>query len=258
MAQNSRNNEMNNEELTIDLTELFAQWWSRMHIILLTGILFALIAFVGTKLLLTPKYTSVTKVYVLTKQDSSTGITYNDLQVGTQLTKDYVELVKSRPVLEQVIAVLNLDMEADELAGQISAEAQTDTRIIVISVEDEDPKEAKEIADAVREAVSVQITEVTDADSVNTVEDGSLPTEPSSPSTMKNTAAGGMLGLLLAMGIIAFFCITDDTVKTPDDVEKYLGLNVLTSVPVAEGTRKMNRKETKKENKNAAKKYKRN
>lgn len=255
MAQNSKiNQEMNDDELTIDLAELFMQWWNKLHIILLIGILFALVGFFGTKFLIIPKYTSVTKVYVLTRQDSSTGITYNDLQVGTQLTKDYVELVKSRPVLERVIAVLNLDMEPDELAKQISAETQTDTRIIAISVEDENPREAKKIADALREAVSVQITEVTDADSVNMVEDGSLPTKPSSPNTVKNTAIGGMLGIFLVMGIIAFFFITDDTVKTPDDVEKYLGLNVLTSVPVAEEMRKTNRKA----NKNSAKKHKKN
>lgn len=242
MMPDSRvNQEINNEEITIDLAEVLSALWSKIHIILLTGILFALAAFAGTKFLITPKYTSVTKIYVLSKQDNTSGITYNDLQVGTQLTKDYVELVKSRPVLEQTIAVLNLDTETEKLAEQITAEAQTDTRIVVISVEDENPKEAKKIADAVREAVSVQITEVMDADSVNTVEDGSLPKEPSSPNIMRNTAMGGILGLILAMGIIAFFCITDDTIKTSDDVERYLGLNVLTSVPLQGGTRKAKR-----------------
>lgn len=232
------NQEMNNDEITIDLTELFLALWSKIHIILLSGILMALLAFIGTKLLITPTYTSVTKMYVLTKQDSNGSVTYSDLQTGTQLTKDYMELVKSRPVLEQVIAVLNLDKTPEQLSEMITATTTTDTRIISVTVESEDPKEAKEIADAVRESVSIQITEIMDADAVNTVEEGNLPTEPSSPNVMKNTAVGGMLGLVLAIAVIVLIYILDDTIKTPDDVEHYLGLNVLTSIPITEGTKK--------------------
>lgn len=149
-----------------------------------------------------------------------------------------MELVKSRPVLEQVIAVLNLDMTSEELSEMITVENTADTRILTIRVESEDPKEAKAIADAVCESVSVQIPEIMNADSVNTVEEGNLPTSPSSPNLMKNMALGGLLGLLLAIGIIALIYILDDTVKTPEDVENFLGLNVLTSIPISEGFKK--------------------
>lgn len=243
------NQEIENDEITIDLAEMFFVLWSKIHIILLSGILMALVAFVGTKLFITPMYTSVTKVYVLSKQDNNANVTYNDLQTGTQLTKDYMELVKSRPVLEQVIAVLNLDMETEDLAEMISVETQTDTRIITINVENENPKQAKEIADAIRESISIQITEIMDADSVNTVEDGSLPKEPSSPNVLRNLLIGAILGILLAGGIIILVYMLDDTIKTPDDVERYLELNVLTSIPIQEGAKKS--KKTKKAVKSA-------
>ena len=51
-------------------------------------------------------------------------------------------------------------------------------------------------------------------------------------------ALGGLIGLLLAIGIIALIYILDDTVKTPEDVENFLGLNVLTSIPISEGFKK--------------------
>lgn len=232
------NQEFDNDEITIDLTELFLVLWSKIHIILLAGIFMALVAFVGTKVMITPLYTSVTKIYVVTKQDENAGTTITDLQTGTLLTKDYMELCKSRPVLEQVIAVLNLDIESDQLKNMISVETPAETRILSISVQSDNPKEAKEIADAVRESVSIQIKEIMDVDSVNTVEDGNLPTSPSSPNLMKNMVLGGMLGLLIAIGIIVLIFILDDTIKTPDDVEHYLGLNVLTSIPIAEGAKK--------------------
>ena len=146
------NPEFDNDEITIDLTELLMVLWSEVHIILLSGILMALLAFVGTKLFITPLYTSTTQMYVLTKQDNNSSVTYTDLQTGTQLTKDYMVLIKSRPVLEQVISVLNLDIEVERLAEMISVETETDTRVLNISVKNEDPRVAKEIADAVRDA----------------------------------------------------------------------------------------------------------
>lgn len=232
------NKDFENDDVNIDLTELFLAVWNKIHLVILAGIFMALLAFVGTKVFITPLYSSTTKMYVLTKQDSSAGVTYSDIQTGTQLTKDYMELVKSRPVLEQVIAVLNLDMEIEELERLITVETPTDTRILTIVVENQDPKTAKEIADALRESVSIQITEIMDADSVNTFEEGNLPKEPSSPSLVKNMAIGGVLGVIIALAIIVLIFVLDDTIKTPDDVEHYLGLNVLTSIPIQEGVKK--------------------
>lgn len=228
-------------EVTIDLLELFTVLLGKAHIILLAGIFTALLALVGTKMLITPKYQSVTKVYVLSKQEGAASVTYSDLQTGTQLVKDYMELVTSRPVLEQTISVLNLDMEPDELKEKISTETSGDTRIFSISVVDEDPKQARDIANAVREAVSIQITEVMDADAVNTVEEGNLPQKPASPSLKKNALLGGMLGVIIAAGIFVLIFLLDDTIKTPADVERYLELNVLASIPIAEGENKSRR-----------------
>ena len=232
------NSEVDEDEIDIDLSEIIGALLKKAHIILLSGIIVALLAFIGTKLFITPMYTSETKVYVLSKSDGAAGVTTSDLQAGSYLTKDYSELVTSRTVMEQVIALLNLDMKPEELMKMVSVESATDSRILTIKVENEDPKKAKEIADAVREAVSVQITEIMVADAVNTVQKADLPDEPSSPSTMKNTLIGGILGLFLAIAVIVLVTLLDDTVKTPEDVEKYLGLNTLTSIPIVDGAKK--------------------
>lgn len=247
---------MEEDELTIDLGELFRVLLSKVHIIILSAILMALVAFVGTKLLVTPMYTSVTKMYVLAKDENSNLSTsnYNELTAGSMLTKDYMELVKSRPVLEKTISVLNLKMQPSELANMISVSTPTDTRIMTVSVESENPKQAKEIADAVREAVSVQIQEIMSVDSVNTVEEGNLPTAPSSPNTMKNMMLGGILGFVIAAGIITLIYLLDDTIKTPEDVENYLGLNVLTSIPISSGAARSKKAKDQRESRKAVQK----
>lgn len=248
------NQEIQDDEVTIDLMELFSALWAKKTIIILSAVFMALVAFVGTKMFVTPKYTSVTKLFVMAKNDdTSASATYTDLQTGSMLTKDYMELVKSRPVLEKTISKLKLDVTPEELAGMITTETPTDTRIMSISVTDDDPKEAKQIADTLRKAVSVQITEIMSADSVNTVEEGNLPTSPSSPNVKKNMMLGALLGLVISMGFIVLISILDDTVKTPDDVEKYLGLNVLTSIPIQEGRSAPKRAKQQRESRNAVK-----
>lgn len=239
MNQNNTNMGMENDEITIDLMDLFQVVFKKLHLVLLAGIIAALVAVLVTKLFMTPVYTSTTKMYVLSKQDANSAVTSSDLQAGSQLTKDYMELIKSRSVMEQVISQLQLDMSVDKLSGEITVSNTADTRILSISVENESPKLAKEIADAVRESASVQITQITqitDADAVNMVEEGNLPKDPTSPNTMKNAMLGGILGIFLALGAIVLIYILDDTIKTPDDVERYLGLTVLTSIPIASGT----------------------
>ena len=144
-------------------------------------------------------------------------------------------------------------LTSEELAEMITTETPTDTRIMSISVTDDDPKEAKQIADTLRKAVSVQITEIMNADSVNTVEEGNLPTSPSSPNVKKNMMLGALLGLVISMGFVVLISILDDTVKTPDDVEKYLGLNVLTSIPIQEGSSAPKRAKQQRESRNAVK-----
>ena len=238
MNQDKPIREFDNEELTIDLAELFSVLWSKIYLIILVGLIAALAAFAGTKIFITPEYTSSTSMYMLTRSQSGGTITSSDLQTGTQLTQDYMEMVKSRSVLEQVISVLNLDMSTQELSSSVATENKTNTRILTISVSNEEPELAQEIANTLRETVSVKIREIMEIDAVNTIEEANFPSAPSSPNVMRNTMLGGILGVLVTAGILVIIFLFDDTIKTPDDVEHYLGLNVLTSIPVTEGEEK--------------------
>ena len=238
MNQERTTHDIDNDELTIDLGELFSVLWNKIYIILLAGIVLAFAAFACTQLLITPMYTSTTSMYMLVRSNGGTGITSGDLQTGTQLTQDYMELTKSRTVMEKVIATLNLDMTVGELSDCITTTNVQDTRIMTIAVENEDPELARDIADALRQTASNEIVDIMGIEAVNTIEEANLPTNPSSPSVMRNTAIGGLLGIVLSAGIIIIIFLLDDTIKTPDDVENYLGLNVLTSIPIQEGEEK--------------------
>ena len=91
-----------NDEMEIDLLELFSVLWSKIWLILIVVVLGAVIAGVYTKFMITPQYQSSTSIYVLNRQNEST-VTSSDLTASTQLTNDYVELIKTRTVAENVI-----------------------------------------------------------------------------------------------------------------------------------------------------------
>lgn len=219
--------------IEIDLQELLGLLIHWLWLIVLCGILAGATGFLLSRFVVTPMYQSTTKVYILNKQDNST-LTYSDVQLGTQLTKDYAQLIKGRYVLEQVITTCGLTEGYNAFADRVSVETLTDTRIIAITVEDEDPVMAQFIANEIRKVASEHIKNVMDIQAVNVAEEANLPEGPSSPSIMKWTAVGMLLGIFLCAMVLVIRFLMDDTIKTSDDIEKYLGLSTLAMIPVME------------------------
>ena len=235
----------NNDEIEIDLGEVFHLVISKLGVIILSGILLGVLSIIGTMLFITPKYESTTKIMVLNKQDNNT-LTSADMQTSTQLTKDYAELIQSRTVLEGVIAQLNLDMTYKEMLNKVSVETSSDSRIVSISVTDEDPYTASEIANAVRDMAAENIQSVMDIEAVNVVDTANIPNEKASPSLAKNGVIGGLLGVIIAMAAVIIIYLTNDTIKVEEDVERYLGLSVLGSIPFSEKESRSKKKKSRK------------
>ncbi len=236
----------NADEIEIDLREIFYLLMSKLWIITLATVVVAVISFAVSKFYLTPIYQSQTKIYILNKTEDS-NITYAELQAGSQLTKDYKELITSRPVIEEVIAKFQSLLTYDAMVAKIGVTIPTDTRIVTILVDDENPIVAMNLANAIREAASKHIKEVMNIESVNIVEAANLPEEPYKPSAKRNTLLGGFGAAFLAMAIIVIRHMLDDTIKTPEDVEKRLGLYNLAIIPVIEEETLLRHKKEKKD-----------
>ncbi len=234
-------NQRENEVIEIDMLEIISVLLGKIWLILSAGIFAALVCFVISKFIMIPTYESTTRIYILNKTDSAS-ITYSDVQMGTQLTKDYAELINSRYVLEEVIQKLALVDEYDELIDKVSVNTPADTRIVSITVEDTDPVQAMNIANCIREVASDHIQNVMDIEAVNVVETANMPTEKASPSVLMWTLTGGVIGVFTVCVIVLIRHLMDDTIKTTEDVEKYLGLSTLTLIPMAADTKKKKNK----------------
>ena len=150
----------NKNEIEFDLLELTHILLGRFWIILLVGIVTAGIGFAVSAYVLAPFFESTTKIYILNKTDN-TSVTYTDVQIGTQLTKDYAELINSRYVIEKVIEQLSLEgIEYEELMKKVSVDAPADTRIVSITVEHTNPETAMNIANCIRKVAEEHIQNV--------------------------------------------------------------------------------------------------
>lgn len=235
------NNQQRTDVIEINLKEIGDALMQRIALLVMVGILFAAAAFTGTKLFIEPEYQSTTRIVVLTKQEDGS-LTNSDLQASSLLTKDYAELVRSRTVVESVISQLGLSESYESMLGKMEVSSLADTRMLSITVTDKDPYAAARIADTVREEASAHIQEVMDTKAVNVVDMANIPTAPSSPNTKKNTVLAGTAGVLFAILLISIRTIADDTIKTAADVEKYLGLSVLETIPLEKEQDGSNRK----------------
>lgn len=221
-----------NEDIEIDLLELFQAVKQKLWIVILSGIVFATIAGLVSSFVLKPVYKSKSTLYILTK--STTLASLADLQIGTQLTQDYMILVKSRPVVEAVIEDVGIDMKYEALLSCLTVSNPSNTRYLDISISYSDPYLAKQIVDSFARISSERIVQIMASEKPTLVEEGYMNPTPIGPNSKKNIMIGGILGALLAGGIVVLLYILDDTIKDADDVSRYLGLTTLGLIPIEE------------------------
>ena len=234
-----------NEQNGIDLEKLITLFLRRFWVILFSGILVGLCALAYVKVTTKPVYTSSTKIYVLNKGENASDVTSSDLQLGATLATDYAQLIKDRTVAEGVIAELGLSISADALINKIDVTMPNSGRIITISVSDTDPYLASKLTTTVRDVAASHIKEVMNSEAVNVVEDANIPQGQSMDNYKKYGIMGFLAGAMLAMGILFLQFMMNDTITDESDVEKYLGISALGSIPLTREEGRKAKKEKK-------------
>lgn len=220
------------EKYEIDIIELVFVWLRKWWLLMIVGMLTSVMAVVGTKTLMTPMYQSYSMIYLLPKSTTITSLV--DMQIGLQITDDFLILAKTPEVVEKVIESEGLNTTYGKLSGKISVSNPENTRILKIAVTDEDPQTACDIANAMAEVTAQAVADVMKTDKPNVVRKARVSSNPVSPNTFKNMILGGAAGVLLTMGILFIGYIKNDSLQTEEQVQKYLQQNVLATIPKIE------------------------
>lgn len=230
-------------EEEIDLVWLFYALVKRIWIIVAVAVVSACIIAGYTHFRIEPTYTSTSTMLVLTKETTLTSLT--DLQLGSQLTKDYTVLITSRPVLDRVIENLDLKIKYKTLKDKISIENPEDTRLLMISVTMNSPKLAKAVVDELAAVSSEFIGDKMEVTAPKIIEEGEVGGK-TGPNLTKNTIIGFLAGALLVCVIVVVLEIMNDAIQTEEDIERYLDIPTLAVVPIKGEAQKKDKKSTKK------------
>ncbi|HHW31825.1 MAG TPA: lipopolysaccharide biosynthesis protein [Clostridiaceae bacterium] len=218
---------------TLDLKSIYQIILKRWFILVAITLLCTIISTVISFFFLTPIYQSETTLYIGKNLESSGELVYNDLLLGNQLVKDYRELVKSRRIANIVLEELGLeDLTATKLSSKLEVNLKNETRVFQISAQDEDPVLAAKIANKVAEVFQKEVVEIMKVENVQIIDEAEIPVSPIKPNKKINIAIAFVVGLMLGTGVVFLIEYLDNTIKTPEDIKKYLDIPIIGTIPL--------------------------
>lgn len=180
-------------------------------------------------------YTAETSMYVLSQSgEESSSTLQSNLSASQMIANDVASLIESSRVTDATADDLGLE----DLEGyEISVQSETTSRVITLSVEGPDPREAADIANAMAANVSEVAREVMNVQSVNVVDEAAAPDQPSGPSRTMYVAVAFLAGLFVAVAVVVLLDMLNTKVRSAEDVEELLGIPVIGRIPAMKGSR---------------------
>jgi len=228
--------------MEIDLMQIIRTLLGNLKYIILVTVLFGVLGYAGSTMLVTPIYEAGAKMIVNTRKDESQNVTNDQINSAKNLVDTYAVIIRSRDVLNQVITELNLPDTYGQLASCISVKAVNDTQVMQITVQHANRDTALAVASKLLEVVPGAIVERVEAGSVKTVEQAYASNEPVSHSNLYNAVLAAMAGFILVCAAIVIISLADNTYKTDMDIQRDLGVPVLGVIPAVEDNKKLRTK----------------
>ena len=219
-------------EETVDLREYFGIVKKRFWIVALITIIAVVVSGVISFFMLNPVYEAKSTLIVNADKQAETQIVTGDqITVTQKLAVTYGEIIKSRAVLEDVIKNLKLNDEYEDLVKSVTVSPVQDTQIISISVQDTNPQKASDIANEIPKVFAKEAKRITKANDVQVIDKATLPKNPIKPNKVMNVLIAFVLGTMIGLFVVFLIEYLDNKMKTPQDIEKHLGLSVIGVIP---------------------------
>ena len=219
-------------EETIDLREYFGIIKKRSKLIIAITVVAVIISALVSFFLLKPVYeTNTTLIVNRSESQESQNMTGDEYTVAQKLAVTYGEIIKSRTVLNEVIEDLNLEMTYSELVSNVTVSQVGDTQIINVKVQDTDPVQARNIANAIPKVFTKEVKRITKANGAEVIDKAITPEEPVSPNKKMNIAIAGILGLMIGLFLVFLLEYMDTKMKKPEDITKHLDIPILGVIP---------------------------
>lgn len=224
-------NQMMNDEVEIDLRELFKVFKKNILTILFVSLLCAAIGLFSSIFLIDKKYSSEATIYITPKVTEQGTIDYNSIQTNSQMVNNYMEILKGETILAKVADQVGLD-SFEEVQSAMTITNPTNTQLISISAETIDPELSQKIVSFTISTFSEDMMDILNLNNVTTINEAKVNTDPVSPSKSKFTILGFGIGLVVSCGYVCITYLFDKRLRTRDEAENFLGIPVLATVPL--------------------------
>ena len=215
----------------IDLKELFEFIKKKIGLLITITVVICLLGCIYGLFIQKPMYKSYTTIILGGNETTaSQTITQSDITLNKNLVDTYAEIVKSRRVLEQVIAELDLEETYEELSNKISVSSVNNTEIIKITVADSNPIEAKNVANVTANFFSKEVVKLYNMNNVNVLDEANEANEPYNRNIPKQVIIYFFIGIIIALSILFIIFYFDRTIKSVEQVEQKIKLPILGGV----------------------------
>lgn len=229
-------NETYNQKPEITVFDILNKLIEKWYVVVVSIVVFVLTASIYVNFFCVPLYSSTAKLFIFNTETE--GQSSSEITISTYLARDYAELIVDRTVLETVIDNLGLKYSYSGLKSAVSVNNPEGTRILEITARTKDGKLSKEIADEVCKVSQEKIVDLMGIGRVNIISKGHIPSNPSYPNKGQFIWTAFAASLIFSGLIIFLLIITSDKIESEDDVQRYLDLTVLATIPYASVTAK--------------------
>lgn len=209
------NNDYLNDEMEIDLLELLKALIKNIKKILICTFVCGMVAFVLSAFILPKSFCSSTDITI----------------VPAGQPMDYTSYLVGDKVLNDVSSKFKMDSASLNESIEVTRDSNNSYNYN-IAVTTNDPEKSCKVASKVVDSFKSQLGSELNLNGVTTVNEAQVNNIPTSPNTKKNTLIGLFSGFVGSVGIVTLCFLFDKHFKNKDEVEAYLGVDVLAEIPV--------------------------
>ncbi len=222
------------DEEYIDLGQIFGALWKHVILILMIGILCAALLFGYARFFISPQYEANALFYVNNSTlslSSAVRISTGELNAASDLVDTYVAILQSRANMELVIEKSGVGYTYEQLRKMVSAKAVNSTGLFQVTVRSQNPEEARTLANTIALILPEKISDIVSNSSVEVVDYAVTPHTRVSPSYLKYSAVGLLLGMVLSGGLVLLVTFLDDQIHDEDYLIQNFNAPVLATIP---------------------------
>ena len=231
MNVNSWKEEDKNEDVEIDLVEIWQVIRKQFGLLVVIVILCAILAGVISKFFIAPKYTSSSTIFLTPSISESGVVDFTSQNSNEKLVNNVMALLVQDNILSEVAKQTGME-SIEELRNQIEVSNDTNTTLVKVEATTLDPKLSKNIVNSMVSVFIDTMQENLNLKNIEIVDKAKLSYEPSGPDIKKNILIGAAAGFVIDALIVVLKVLTNTRLKSKEEAEKYLNLPVFCELPV--------------------------